>query len=135
MILFSCKKEKRHFDKHGNEYIQKGDELFIVPAKYHKTGERYQIFMINETDSIVTIKHKFTLSPDEQRIFEFTDTDSLIFNIGPKIFFGEYGLETEDKKGQIAGIGGEFWEKYNVPDDVEYGFVIVPEGEGDIATE
>ena len=36
---------------------------------------------------------------------------------------------------ELSGIGGEYWKKYNVPDDVEYGFVIVKPGEGDNPTE
>ena len=58
-----------------------------------------------------------------------------LFDFGAKIFFGDTGLEENDKKGELAGIGGEYWEKYKVPDDVEYGFVIVPPGEGDMPTE
>ena len=80
----------------------------------------------------MSIKDKFTLEPNDERIFEFVDTDSLLFDIGPKIYFGDTGLEVDDKKGELAGIRGEYWEKYNVPDDVEYGFVIVPAGEGDM---
>ena len=36
---------------------------------------------------------------------------------------------------KIAGIGGEYWTKYDVPDDVEYGFVIVAPAQGDNETE
>ena len=71
----------------------------------------------------------------KEKIFEFVDTDSISFNFGSKIYFGDTGLEVEDKKGELAGIGGEYWENYKVPDDVEYGFVIVPSGEGDMPTE
>jgi len=133
-FLFGCKEEKRYKDKHGNEIIEKGDETYIIPAEYEKTGAKYKIFLRNETDKPVSIKDKFTLQPNEEKIFEFVDTDSILFDIGPKIYFGDTGLEVEDKKGELAGIGGEYWEKYKVPDDVEYGFVIVPLGEGDMPT-
>lgn len=131
-FLFGCKNEKKYIDKHGNEIIEKGDEIFIVPAEYEKTGASYKIFLRNETGKPVTIKDKFTLKSNEEKIIEFVDTDSIYFDIGPKIYFGENGLEVDDKKGELAGIGGEYWEKYKVPKDVEYGFVIVPEGEGDL---
>ena len=124
--------QKRYKDKHGNEIIEKGDETYIIPAKYEKTGASYKIFLRNETDKIVTIKNKFTLRPNEENIFTFVDTDSILFDIGPEIYFGEYGLETNDIKGQLAGIGGEYWETYKVPEDVEYGFVIVSPGSGDM---
>ena len=135
LFLFGCKKENRYKDKHGNEIIEKGDETYIIPAEYEKTVASYKIFLRNETNKTVNIKDKFTLGPNEEKIFTFVDTDSILFDIGPKIYFGEYGLETDDKKGQLAGIGGEYWEKYDVPDDVEYGFVIVPPGKGDTAIE
>ena len=134
-FLFGCKKENRYTYKHGNVIIERGDETFIIPAEYEKTGESYKIFFRNETDKTVTIKNKFTLKPNEENIFEFVDTDSILFDFGAKIFFGDTGLEENDKKGELAGIGGEYWEKYKVPDDVEYGFVIVPPGEGDMPTE
>ena len=132
LVLFGCERETRYTDKHGNIIIEKGDEISIIPAKFDKTGEFYNIFLLNKTDISVIIIDKFTLNPGEARTFKFTDTDSMVFDIGPKIYFGEYGLETEDKKGQLSGIGGDYWKKYNVPDDVEYGFVIVPPGEGDM---
>tara|TARA_R110000751_G_scaffold307527_1_gene429255 strand:- start:61 stop:498 length:438 start_codon:yes stop_codon:yes gene_type:complete len=131
-FLFGCKNENRYKDKHGNEIIEKGDETYIIPAEYEKTGASYEIFLRNETDKPVNIKGKFTLKPNDEKIFEFVDKDSIIFDIGTKIFFGETGLEVDDKKGELAGIGGEYWEKYKVPEDVEYGFVIVPAGEGDM---
>tara|TARA_R110002073_G_scaffold335157_1_gene526444 strand:+ start:63 stop:509 length:447 start_codon:yes stop_codon:yes gene_type:complete len=134
-FLFGCKNENRYKDKHGNEIIEKGDETYIIPAEYEKTGVTYKIFLRNETDKLVNIKGKFTLKPNEDKIFKFVDKDSILFDIGPKIYFGDNGLEIEDKKSELAGIGGEYWEKYNVPDDVEYGFVIVKPGEGDTATE
>ena len=131
-FLFGCKNENRYKDKHGNEIIEKGEETFIIPAEYEKTGAIYKIFLRNETDKPVKIKDKFTLKSNEEKIIEFVDTDSISFDIGPKIYFGENGLEVDDKKGELAGIGGEYWKKYKVPEDVEYGFVIVPEGEGDL---
>ena len=134
-FLFGCKNEKKYKDKHGNEIIKKGEDTYIVPAEYKKTGASYKIFLRNETDESVNIKGKFTLNPNEDKVFNFIDTDSILFDIGPKIYFGEYGLEVEDKKSELAGIGGEFWKKYKVPDDVEYGFVIVNPGKGDTATE
>lgn len=130
-FLFGCKEANRHKDKHGNEIIEKGDDTYIIPDEYEKKGTVYKIFLKNETDKSITITDRFSLRPNEDKIIEFVDTDSIILDIGPKIFFGEFGLEVEDKKAELAGIGGEYWEKYNVPDDVEYGFVIVNPGEGD----
>lgn len=134
-FLFGCKKENRYTDEHGNVIVEKDDETFIITADYEKTGASYKIFLRNETDKIVSIENKFTLKPNQEKIFEFVDTDTILFDFGAKIFFGDTGLEADDKKGELAGIGGEYWEIYKVPDDVEYGFVILPPGEGDMPTE
>lgn len=134
-FLIGCKKENRYTDKQGNVIIEKGDETFIIPSEYEKTQASYKIFLRNETDKLVSIENRFTLKPDEEKILEFVDTDTILFDFGAKIFFGNTGLEADDKKGKLAGIGGEYWENYKVPDDVEYGFVIVPPGEGDMPTE
>lgn len=134
-FLFSCKNENRYKDKYGNDIIEKGKETFIIPAEYKKTGVSYKIFLRNETEKTVNIKDRFALKTNEERIIELVDTDSILFDIAPKIYFGDNGLEVDDKKGELAGIGGEYWEKYNLPDDVEYGFVIVKPGEGDMPTE
>jgi hypothetical protein len=133
--LISCKKENSFFDKQGNEFIEKEEKLHIIPAEYQKTGELYKIFLYNQTDRMVTIENTFALQVGEKKVFKFADTDSILLDIGSKIYFGDNGLETEDKENQIAGIGGEYWKIYHVPDDVEYGFVIVPPGQGDSATE
>ena len=133
-LIREKKAPKKYKNKRGKEIIEKGHESYTIPADYLKNGASYKIFLRNNTDKIITIKDKFTLGPNEEKTFPFVDTDSISFDIGPKIYFGEYGLEISDKKSQIAGIGGEYWKKYNVPNNVEYGFVIVPPGEGDIAT-
>lgn len=134
-FLFCCKKENRYKDKHGNIIIEKGDKMSIIPAEYNKTGTSYKIFLRNETNKPVNVIDKFTLKPNEEKIINIRDTDSILFDIGTKIYFGDYGLEVDDKKGELAGIGGEYWKKYKVSDDVEYGFVIVFPGEGDMPTE
>lgn len=134
-FLFGCKKENKYKDKIGNEIFEKGDKTFVIPDEYEKSGTSFKIFLRNETDNTVNINGRFSLKSNENKIIEFMDTDSILFDIGPKIYFGDNGLEVEDEKGELAGIGGEYWEKYNVTDDVEYGFVIVKSGEGDVPTE
>ena len=134
-FLFGCKKETKFTDKHGNIIIEKGDDISIIPAEYEKSGTYYKIFLRNETTKSIELIDRLTLNPNEEAIINMADTDSILFNFGPKIYFGEFGLEVEDKKGELAGIGGDYWDIYKVPKDVEYGFVILPEGQGDAPTE
>ncbi len=130
-IVLSCKKENRFIDENGNEFIKKGDELFIIPAEYEKTGKSYKVFIYNETLKDVSITKDLKIKPNQFKVIHMKDTDTLRFDIGVKFMFGdEYGLEVEDKKSQILGLGGEFLDKYGVPDEAEWAFVIVPPGEG-----
>ena len=130
----SCKGtvEKRYFDSYGNEFVEKGNELSIIPAEYKKTGQVYKIFLYNETKNDIGLIDKIKIKPNEYTTVNLVDTSVLSLDSGVKFFFGEtHGLQVDDKKNTVSGIGGEYLEKYNVPEDVEFAFVIVPEGEGD----
>ena len=111
--LVGCKNGNRNIDKHGNEFYHKDDVEYIIPAEYEQTGESYKVFLINETNTLVKIKDKFSLQPNEDKIFEILDTDSILFESGTKLYFGEYGLEKDDVKGELAGIGGDYWDNFN----------------------
>ncbi|WP_082591118.1 DUF4844 domain-containing protein [Sediminicola sp. YIK13] len=125
-------KEERWTDEHGNVFIQKGNEVSIIPAKYEKTGKTYKVFIFNETSNEIQVSERLKIQPNEFKVFNMVDTDTLELNNGVKFLFGEtYGLEIEDKKSQVSGLGAEFLVKYGVPDEAEWAFVIVPEGQGD----
>ncbi len=136
IAFFSCKKENRYFDENGNEFIEKGDELFIIPVKYNKTGKVEKIFIYNETTKEIGIKENQKLKPNQFIVIDLKDTDTLFLDNGVKFMFGdEYGLEVEDNKSQVSGLGGKFLDDYSVPKEVEWAFVIVPKGQGDSATQ
>lgn len=125
-------KEERWTDEHGNVFIQKGNQVSIIPAKYEKTGKTYKVFIFNETSNEIQVSERLKIQPNEFKVFNMVDTDTLELNNGVKFLFGEtYGLEIEDKKSQVSGLGAEFLVKYGVPDEAEWAFVIVPEGQGD----
>ena len=126
------KKVEKWTDSNGNVFTEKGNEISIIPAKYNKTGKTYKVFIYNETSEEIGIIENLKLKPNEFRVFNLKDIDTLKLNNGVKFMFGEtYGLEIEDKKSQVSGLGGEFLEKYGVPDKAEWAFVIVPVGKGD----
>jgi len=125
-------KEEKWTDSNGNVFIEKGNEISIIPAKYNKTGKTYKVFIYNETSDEIGIIENLKINPNEFKVFSIRDTDTLKLNNGVKFMFGEtYGLEIEDKKSQVSGLGGKFLDEYKVPDDAEWAFVIVPEGKGD----
>ena len=126
------KKMEKWTDSNGNVFTEKGNEIYIIPAKYSKTGKIYKVFIYNETSDEIGIIDSLKIKPNEFRVFKLKDIDTLKLNNGVKFMFGEtYGLEIEDKKSQVSGLGGEFLEKYGVPDEAEWAFVIVPVGKGD----
>ena len=123
-------------DEHGNVFIQSGDEVSIIPAKYDKTGRTYKVFVFNETPNEIAVSERLKIRPNEFKVFNLVDTDTLALDNGVKFMFGDtYGLEVEDKKSQVSGLGGEFLVKYGVPDEAEWAFIIVPECEGDQGSE
>ena len=125
-------KEEKWIDKHGNTFIKKGKDVSIIPAKYKKTGKSFKVFIFNETPNKIQVSERLKIHPNEFIVFNMMDSDTLDLNNGVKFMFGEtFGLEVEDKKSQVSGLGGEFLKKYSVPDEAEWAFVIVPEGEGD----
>ena len=125
-------KEERWTDESGNAFIQKGNEVSIIPAKYDKTGKTYKVFIFNETSNEIRVSKKLKIQPNEFKVFNLVDTDTLELNNGVKFMFGEtYGLEVEDKNSQVSGLGGKYLDIYKVPNDAEWAFVIVPTGNGD----
>jgi len=122
-------KEEKWVDSNGNVFFQKGNEVSIIPAKYNKTGKTYRVFIFNETSNEIGIIENLKINPNEFKVFNLKDTDTLKLDNGVKFMFGEtYGLEIEDKKSQVSGLGGKFLDEYKVPDEAEWAFVIVPEG-------
>ncbi|GGZ95221.1 hypothetical protein [Algibacter mikhailovii] len=125
-------KEEKWTDSNGNVFIEKGNEISIIPAKYNKTGKIYKVFIYNETSDEIGIIENLKIKPNEFRVFNLKDIDTLKLDNGVKFMFGEtYGLEIEDKQSQVSGLGGKFLDAYKVPDEAEWAFVIVPAGKGD----
>lgn len=129
--LRNAKNENRYSDN-GNHFIEKGNRLFIVPSNYIVIGKRYNIFLYNDTTKEVGITKGLNIRPNQFKIINMRESDSLILNNGIKFTFAdEDGLEITDEKSQISGLGGDFLDDYGVPEKVEWAFVIVPAGKGD----
>ena len=89
-------------------------------------------FIENETTENIGIIKDLIIKPREFKVFNISDTDTLKLDNGVKFMFGEtYGLEVEDKKSQVSGLGGKYLTDYGVPNEIDFAFVIVPVGKGD----
>jgi len=133
LTLSACgQKEGKWTDSNGNVFIEEDNEIYIIPAKYNKTGKTHKVFVYNETSSEIGIIEDLKINPNEFKVFSLKDTDTLKLGNGVKFMFGETnGLEIEDKKSQVSSLGGKFLDEYKVPEDAEWAFVIVPVGKGD----
>ena len=118
-------------DEHGNVFTEKDGKTFINPAKYTKKGRVYKVFFYNKTSNVVHFTNNLKIQPNEFQIINLKDVDTLELDNGVTFMFGDYGLEIDDTQSQVSGLGGSFLDKYKVPDDAEWAFVIVPPGEGD----
>lgn len=124
--------EERYTDDKGNIFIKKGENISIIPAQYETKGKTYKIFIYNETESEIGVLENIKIRPNEFIVVSLVDTATLKIDNGVEFKFGDtYGLEIIDEERQVSGSGGEYLKKYNVPDEAEWAFVIVPKGEGD----
>ena len=104
----------------------------IEPATYNATGKVHNIFIYNETKNSIIANQKITIKPNESFVFKIPDTMGIALNNGIQLFFGETeGLEVIDNKIQVAALGGEWLEKFNVPESADWAFTILNSGEGD----
>lgn len=125
-------KQKKWTDTHGNVFIEEGNEITINPEDYNKTGKNHRVFIFNETSNQIGVFENLKIKPNEFKVFNLKNIDTLKLDNGVKFMFGKKGeLEIEDTKSQVSGLGGDFLEKYGVPNKTEWAFVIVPVGKGD----
>ncbi|MBU2928843.1 hypothetical protein [Winogradskyella psychrotolerans] len=104
----------------------------IDPATYNEIGKFYSIFIYNETENSIIANQKITIKPNESFVFKIPDTMGIAFNNGIQFFIGETeGLEVIDNKIQVSGLGGEWLDKLNVPESIDFAFSILNPGEGD----
>lgn len=104
----------------------------LEPETHNATGKFYSIFIYNETANPIRGNEKVTIKSNESYVFRIPDTMGIALDNGIQFFFGETeGLEVIDNKIQVAGLGGEWLEKLNVPKTADWAFSILNPGEGD----
>ena len=104
----------------------------IEAQAYVPTGKIYRIFIFNETANPISANTRFTIKPNESHLFEIPDTMGIALDNGIQFFFGETeGLEVIDNNIQVTGLGGDWLDKYNAPDEIDWAFSIKKAGKGD----
>ena len=101
-------------------------------SKQKETEWYYTIYLRNETHKNIRIKDNLTIEPNQSVVLNLDDTNDLSLDNGVVFRLSENeDLETIDPKNQVSGIGEEYDEKYGIPKDVTWAFVILNENEGD----
>ena len=139
VFFFQCKSQTENksieseYTQNNKVYINPNySRETIEPETYKATGKVYDIFIFNETADLISANEKVTIKPNESYVFKIPDTMGIALDNGIQFFFGETeGLEVIDNKIQVAGLGGEWLEKLNVPKSTDWAFSIVNPGAGD----
>lgn len=139
IFFLQCKSQKENMlndnqaSQNNKVYIDPNySRKTMKPETYNATGKVYSIFIYNETANPIRGNEKVTIRSNESYVFKISDTMGIALDNGIQFFFGETeGLEVIDNKTQVAGLGGEWLEKLNVPKTADWAFSILNPGEGD----
>jgi len=107
----------------------------IGKIKKIRNENEFEIFILNKSKKTVMINHNSEIEDNQWSVFKIKKNESLFFNNG--IIFKldkNNDLEIEDFKNQIIGLGEEDLKKYNVPNYVNWAFIIAKPNEGDITS-
>ena len=107
----------------------------IGKIKKIRNENEFEIFILNKSKKTVMINHNSEIEDNQWSVFKIKKNESLFFNNG--IIFKldkNNDLEIEDSKNQIIGLGEEDLKKYNVPNYVNWAFIIAKPNEGDITS-
>lgn len=110
--------------------------MFQERGVSNKWPSKVLLYIYNEQDEpldVVVKGRKKTLRPGGGRMFaikrdggEVLVGEDVRLQANDKIF-----IDPVDPKNQVCGLGGEFLQKYGVPEKAEFAFTIKPPGEGE----
>ncbi|MQP53631.1 MULTISPECIES: hypothetical protein [unclassified Flavobacterium] len=107
----------------------------IGKIKKIRNENEFEIFILNKSKKTVMINHNTELEDNQGSVFKIKKNELLIFNNG--IIFKidkNNDIDIEDFKNQIIGLGDEYLKKYNVPNYVNWAFIIAKPNKGDITS-
>lgn len=106
----------------------------INKNKLTRKKNEFEIFVFNDSKENIIINRNSELQDNQRQVFKMNKNESLIFSNGIIFNMGENNnLETKDSKNQIIGLGEEYFTKYNVPNSVDWAFIISKPNKGDTA--
>jgi len=92
----------------------------------------FEIYVLNKTAETLIVNRKSLLKPNTWHIFKLNKHKSLYFSNGIEFHITKkLDLETYDNRNQVIGLGGKYLKKYNVPNYVDWAFIISGLNKGD----
>jgi len=106
----------------------------IIKNKKTRMKNEFEIFVFNDSRETVIINRNSELVDNQWYVFKMKKNESLIFSNGIIFNIDENdNLEIEDFRNQIIGLGEEYFKKYDVPNYVNWAFIISKPNKGDTA--
>ncbi len=94
----------------------------------------FEIYVKNETNDTLIVNRKSLLESNSWHIFQTDKYKPIHFSNGIEFHIDkELNLEIIDYRNQIIGLGDDYFKKYNVPEYVNWAFIIAKPNEGDTA--
>ncbi|WP_435623914.1 hypothetical protein [Flagellimonas sp.] len=92
-----------------------------------------EIYVKNETSDKLIVNRKSLLEPNRWHIFKMDKHKSIYFSNGIALHVDEeLNLEIDDFRNQIIELKDDYFEKYNVPEYVNWAFAIAKPNMGDV---
>jgi hypothetical protein len=94
--------------------------------------KKFEVFVKNETDETIIVNRKSLLEPNCWYVFTINKYKSLFLSNGIEFHITkELTLETVDLRNQILGLGGDYLKENDVPEYVDWAFIITENNQGD----
>ena len=134
IYLFSFKSKSRNKLKPNKKDSNKTGINNTRNLQSKKRKKRFEIFVLNESNDNLIVNRNSELDNNQWYIFQMKPNESIFFSNG--IIFDidkNNNLEIEDFRNQIIGLGDDYFKKYDVPDYVDWAFIIAEQNKGDTA--
>ena len=130
-LLLSKAKQKKVLKSNPIDLNKIG--LTIIEYLDKKSKENFcEIYVKNETSDTLIINRESLLEPNSWYIFTTHKYRPIYFSNGIEFHIDkELNLEVFDYRNQIIGLGEDYFWKNDVPEYVDWAFIIAKPGQGD----
>ena len=118
----------------GNKRRQGNGLMSNYGRSKKKAVKAYNIYVKNESGGSLIVNRKSVLDNDQWHIFQLKFHRALYFSNGIVVEVGadEEGIEIDDFRDQVIVLEDEDYRTYDIPDDVEFAFIISERNDSEI---